>query len=111
KEAEERVRGADARLRAVLNNAPVVIFATDTEGTYTLFEGRGLEGLGVARGELVGRAIGSTYAQLELIPSNGVPVPLPAAFHRVLAGDSVSGLIKVESEYLDSRMVPDRDAN
>jgi PAS domain S-box-containing protein len=111
KEAEERVRAADARLRAVLNNAPVVIFATDTEGTYTLFEGRALEGIGLAPGELVGRKIGRTYAQLELVPTNGVPVPLPLAFDRVLAGKSASGLVKVGSEYLETHMVPDRDVD
>jgi PAS domain S-box-containing protein len=109
KEAEERVRAADARLRAVLNNAPVVIFAADSEGTYTLFEGRGLVRRGVALGELVGRTIGTSYPDLKLVPANGDPVPLPVAFRRVLAGESASGLIKMESEYLETRMVPDRD--
>jgi PAS domain S-box-containing protein len=111
KEAEERVRAADARLRAVLNNAPVVIFATDAEGTFTLFEGRGIEGGGRAPGEIVGSTVAGMYGQVELIPTSGVPVPLPVALHRVLAGDSVSGLIKVESEYFDTHMVPDRDAD
>jgi PAS domain S-box-containing protein len=111
KEAEERVRSADARLRAVLNNAPVVIFAADTDGRYTLLEGRGLLGIGLAPGELLGRSIGSTYANLELIPSDGLPVPLAVAFRRVLAGESTSGLIKVGTEYFESHMVPDRDAD
>jgi signal transduction histidine kinase len=65
----------------------------------------------VAPGELVGRPIGSAYAQLELVPSKGDPLPLPVAFQQVLAGQSASGLIKVESEYLETHMVPDRDAD
>jgi PAS domain S-box-containing protein len=111
KEAEERVRAADARLRAVLNNAPVLIFAADRDGIYTIFEGRGLEVLGLTPGQLVGRPIGSVYAHLELVPTNGAPVPLRVASHRVLAGESMFGLIKVGSEYLETRIVPDRDAD
>src|SRR4029079_16645459 len=57
KEAEARIRAADARLRAVLNSAPLLLFATDANGTFPLSEGRGLEVLGLAPGEIVGRPI------------------------------------------------------
>lgn len=47
KEAEERVRAADARLRIFLNNAPVIILAIDRHGIFTMAEGRGLEAAGL----------------------------------------------------------------
>ena len=51
----ERRRESEERLRAVLNSAPVIVFATDDAGVLTFSEGKGLEPLGLKPGEMVGR--------------------------------------------------------
>jgi PAS domain S-box-containing protein len=111
KEAEERIRAADARLRAVLNNAPVVIFAVNDQGTFSLSEGRGLEGVGLSPGQIVGRSAASMYADIEIVQPNGITLSGAEAVSRVLAGESVTGLTKLGAEYFDNHFVPDRDAD
>ncbi|HEX8953328.1 MAG TPA: PAS domain S-box protein, partial [Polyangia bacterium] len=53
----EALRAAEARLRQVLTNAPVVIMALDAKGTFTLAEGRGLAALGFDSSFVVGKNI------------------------------------------------------
>ena len=65
-EVSERER-AEAALRAVVSNTPVVLFSTDTEGTFTLSEGRGLELLGLHPGEVVGQSLYELYSPFPTI--------------------------------------------
>jgi len=44
-------------LQSVVSNAPVIIWAYDVEGVITLSDGKGLEAMGVAPGELVGQSV------------------------------------------------------
>ena len=69
-ELEERVRDrtsllelanaalheSERRLRTVVGNAPVVLFALDKEGTFTIAEGKALDDLGIKSETLVGRS-------------------------------------------------------
>ncbi|MEJ7816846.1 MAG: PAS domain S-box protein, partial [Rubrobacter sp.] len=41
KQAEEALRRSEERLRSIVTNAPVVLFALDREGVFTLSEGKG----------------------------------------------------------------------
>jgi rsbT co-antagonist protein RsbR len=65
-------------LRDVLGGAPLVAWAIDTAGTFTLSEGRGLELLGMKPGEAVG------LSALEMFRDNP---PIASAFVRALAGE------------------------
>jgi two-component system, cell cycle sensor histidine kinase and response regulator CckA len=58
---QEALRKAEQRLRSVVANAPVVLFAIDEAGEITLSEGRGLEALGWAQGQVVGCSIYELY--------------------------------------------------
>ena len=51
-----------ARLRTVIANVPVILFTLDLDGCFTLFEGRGLDALGLRPGQLVGRSVFEVYA-------------------------------------------------
>ncbi|WP_240356176.1 PAS domain S-box protein [Myxococcus eversor] len=53
---------ARERLRRVLTELPVVLWATDPEGNITLFEGKGLPAMGVSTSEVVGRNTSDVYA-------------------------------------------------
>jgi diguanylate cyclase (GGDEF)-like protein/PAS domain S-box-containing protein len=69
---------SEARLRAVVSNAPVILFATDSSGTFTLSEGKGLARLGLTPGEVVGQSVFDLYTHAII---HGV--------RRALAGETV----------------------
>ncbi|MFO7769597.1 MAG: PAS domain S-box protein [bacterium] len=70
KEAEQRLRQSDERLRAVITSIPLVLWAVDTEGVFTLSEGQGLEILGLEPGEVVGRSAYEVYGDHPIIESS-----------------------------------------
>jgi PAS domain S-box-containing protein len=51
----------DSRLHTLITHAPVVLFALDQEGTFTLSEGQGLETLGLKPGQAVGVSVFDLY--------------------------------------------------
>src|SRR5215211_5446742 len=57
RETQDALEAARAQLTAVVNHAPVILFATDPHGTITLSEGKALESLGLSPGEMVGRSV------------------------------------------------------
>ena len=63
----------------MVNAAPVILFATDPDGTITLSEGKALETLGLKPGQMVGQSILDAHA--------GNPT-LQAHARRALAGES-----------------------
>jgi PAS domain S-box-containing protein len=75
------------RLRTVVENLPVVLFALDSEGTFTLSEGRGLRKLGLEPGEVVGDSVFDVYGD--------VPEICKAA-ERALDGEAVNHQIELD---------------
>jgi diguanylate cyclase (GGDEF)-like protein/PAS domain S-box-containing protein len=61
--AETALWQSEDHLRAVVNGAPVVLWATDREGRFTLSEGRGLTSLNLRPGEVVGRTVYELYRE------------------------------------------------
>ncbi|MBO3708509.1 MAG: PAS domain S-box protein [Candidatus Accumulibacter sp.] len=57
RQRERELAASEARYRSLISNLPVVLFQFDEQGGFTLFEGRGLERLGITAGEVVGRSI------------------------------------------------------
>ncbi len=58
---ERAVATSEARYRSVIGNAPVVIFQFDEQGVFSLSEGKGLAGVGLAPGEAVGQSLFELY--------------------------------------------------
>ncbi len=56
-ERAERLHRSEAGLRALLEAAPVILYAADADGALTLSEGAGLAALGLQPGEAVGRSV------------------------------------------------------
>src|SRR6266566_1862471 len=82
KRVEEALRESEARLRAVIDEAPVVLFALDRAGTITFSGGKGLARLGLEPGQRVGESIGDLLAQTF--------APAKAYFERAFAGEPVA---------------------
>ncbi len=92
----EALRESEVRLRAVIANAPVILFTLDRGGTVTFSEGKGLERLGLSPGELVGRPIAGEF-------------PHTADFvARAFKGEAVTWLRSVDGATFECHLTPDR---
>ncbi len=112
-ELEERVRDrtgllelanaalhqSERRLRTVVGNAPVVLFALDNEGTFTIAEGKGLDDLGIKSDALVGR---SSFEMFE--GQEGVHEAIRAA----LSGEQSTATVGQGAQF-EARMTPLQD--
>jgi len=99
--------GADARhaammIETIVGHAPMVLFALDADGVFTLSEGKALELLDLVPGEVVGRSVFEVYA--------GLP-EIGGAVRRALDGEHVSQLMEVGELVFDVAYAPvlDRD--
>ncbi|WP_265111876.1 PAS domain-containing protein [Halosolutus halophilus] len=45
------------RLQVLVENAPIILYVLDDDGTFTLSEGRGLENIGIEPGEVIGNSV------------------------------------------------------
>jgi PAS domain S-box-containing protein len=99
--AELRLRQAEERVRAVIEGAPVILFALDRNGVFTLSEGKGLIGLGRQPGQSVGHSVYELYRD--------VPWHLDGV-RRALAGESVTGSGEVAGLWYQVHYEPLRGA-
>jgi PAS domain S-box-containing protein len=100
--AQERaLQASKERLRTVVAGAPLVLFALDQQGIFTLAEGRGLDALGVRSAQLLGQSVFQVYAD--------VPQAVADA-RRALAGESFSSAVEVFGVVFEVWYSPIRDA-
>ena len=85
-QASEELGVLHERLRDAVNHAPLLIFAVDQHGTFTLAEGRALSQLGMTTGEVVGKSIYHLYRDHAVILRN---------VKRALAGESFTDLVEM----------------
>jgi PAS domain S-box-containing protein len=97
---ERALRENKERLRTVIAGAPLVLFALDRHGVFTMVEGRGLDAVGVRAGLLIGRSAFELYADL--------PQAL-ADVRRALAGETFSSVVEVFGVVFESWYSPVRD--
>jgi len=80
-EREGRLRRREERLRTVVENAPLVLYVYDADGTLTRLEGKGLETFPLPPEQMLGETVFDLFAGND---------PVMAATDRVLEGESVS---------------------
>jgi diguanylate cyclase (GGDEF)-like protein/PAS domain S-box-containing protein len=90
--AQEALQATQDRLGALVNAAPVILFATDAAGVITVSEGKGLEGLGLMPGELVGSSIFEVYTDFPDVADHA---------RRALAGESFETRIALGESIYD----------
>ncbi|SIR11089.1 PAS domain S-box-containing protein [Haladaptatus litoreus] len=83
------------RYQTIIQNAPLVLFVFDKDGTVMLSEGRGLDALGVADGEIVGESMFDRHDELSDIAND---VTRALSGERVHATREYEGLV-FESAY------------
>ena len=97
---QERLYDTEQRLRAVIEHAPIIVFAIDRDGIFTLSEGSGLKSLGLAPGQVVGQSAFEVYRDFPQIVSN---------LHDCLAGNPVNEVVQVGEAVYEVLYVPRRD--
>jgi signal transduction histidine kinase len=102
--AQERLAQTHRQLGAVLDKAPVVLFAVDRSGTVTLAEGRLDVVLGISAGDAVGRPASEMLSDLP---------ELARHLRQGLDGATHAGVIEVRegAQYLDITYAQIRDEN
>ena len=99
---EWALKQSEQRLRALVGNAPVVLFALDKEGIFTHSEGKGLGALGLKPGEAVGRSVRDLYRDTpEVLES----------IARALAGESFTASVQVGGLVFETQYAPFRGSS
>ena len=90
---------ATAQLRSVLDHAPIVLWAIDRHGRFTLSEGRGLKALGLRPGQVLGMSAFEIYA------ANS---DIQRALRQALGGQDVEIVFTEGGRTFENRIVPVR---
>jgi PAS domain S-box-containing protein len=88
KHAEEVVRESELRLRTVVANVAMMVFALDHAGVFTLSEGKGLDALGLEPSEVVGRSVSEVLGNRPEVLND---------VDRALAGEEFSAVREINS--------------
>jgi PAS domain S-box-containing protein len=87
-------RESEQLLRTVIRDVPLIVFALDRNGVFTLSEGRGLESLGLRGGEVVGRSVFEVYRDFPDLLHN---------VRRALAGEITAWTTELAGMTFDTR--------
>jgi PAS domain S-box-containing protein len=98
--AQSAFRDTEQRLHVLVQQAPIVLFAIDREGVFTLSEGRGLEVLGLKPGQVVGQSVYEIYRDIPSMIDN---------VRRCLAGETINDTVRIGDLVFESLYTPRRD--
>jgi PAS domain S-box-containing protein len=101
KRAEDELRAAEQRLRVVMSNLPLVLWASNREGIMTFCAGQALHALGLTAEDILGRS----FADLDTQPFTSVGDHV----RRAMAGESFNSQIDVQDLTFEAWSVPVRD--
>ncbi len=101
RQRELDLAASEARYRSLIANAPVVLFQFDDQGIFTLSEGKGLAGIGLASGEAVGQSVFELYRDYPHVCEYA---------RRTLRGESVHFTTWIGDVFYDVYASPVRDA-
>ncbi len=91
---QKALQESEQRLRSVVSNAPVILFAVDREGCFTFVEGRGLERLAMRPDDLVGQSLFTLFRNRPRFRKD---------FQRILEGEQVTSLIEINDLVFECR--------
>ena len=101
KQAEDALRASEERVRAVVSTAPIVLWAADRGGVFTLCEGHGLKGLGLEPWAVSGRKVMEVFTDASIA----------GYLSRALEGETFQTEVTLGGRVFDSWYSPLRDAN
>lgn len=96
------LRESREQLASVISYAPLILWAVDAQGSFTLSEGRGLAGLGLRAGQVLGQSVFELYRDVpEVVMS----------IQRALRGTESRVRTRVGDREYDSWCAPTRDVD
>jgi PAS domain S-box-containing protein len=102
KRAQKDLKKSQDQLRAVVDNADLVLWALDSDGVFTLCEGKALPRLGLEPGTAIGRSIHDLLADMpEVLAGN----------KKALEGKAFSGTVDSRDRSYAARYLPLCDHN
>ncbi len=102
RQAEDALHASQEQLSTMVANVPVVLFAIDRDGNFTLSEGKGLADLGLKAGQVVGLNVRDLYGDHPEITGN---------IERALGGEVVADTVEVNGLFWETIYSPVRDAS
>jgi PAS domain S-box-containing protein len=102
KRAERKLREGEERLRTLVADAPVIMFAINAEGVFSVAEGKAMSLVGLKQDEHIGRSAFDMY--------HDVPGVIDAA-RRALAGETFTTIVETGDRVFEAHVSPVRDAN
>jgi PAS domain S-box-containing protein len=100
KQAEENLHLREEQLRTVISSAPLILFAVDNQGRFTLSDGKGLQAMGLEPGQVVGQSVYDIYRDNpEII----------ADVKTALAGKEITTYPEIAGMFFESRFCPIRN--
>lgn len=97
KQSERALRDSEARWRTVVTRAPVMLWTVDRDGIFTMAEGMGMDSLGVAGGELIGRHIDDVYSEMPEVLDH---------YRSALGGEVAEATITTHGRTLQAHLAP-----
>jgi len=91
---------SEERFHTVISNLPVVLWAIDNDGMFTLSEGKGLEALGLKPREVVGQSVFEMYRDYPKIIED---------IHKALSGKENNSIHQVGDTAYETKLQPIRD--
>jgi PAS domain S-box-containing protein len=94
---ERALLETEHRLHAIVANTPIVLFALDDKGVFTLFEGKGVEELGLDKSRIIGKTI---HSFIYLLPQ------IEGIFERAIAGENVTAILELGPKFYQAYYTP-----
>lgn len=98
--ANAALRDSEARLRTVITNAPIALFALDRDGVFTLLEGKAFDAMNVSADRVVGRSALDVYAEAPMVLE---------AIEQALNGQPSTTLAPAGEVLFEAQLEPMRD--
>ncbi|MEN9849739.1 MAG: hypothetical protein RL368_2479 [Pseudomonadota bacterium] len=95
KQAEEAVGQGEQRLQMLISHVPMILFALDRQGCFTLLRGKGLELLDLEQDELVGESVFEYYKD---------QLPFLGDLQRALRGESFSSVTQLPNRKINAQL-------
>ena len=94
---EHALRETEHRLHAIVSNTPIILFALNEKGVFTLFEGKGVEALALDKNRIIGKTI---HSFVMMFP-NVVEI-----FDKAMNGENVTTILDIGGKFYQAYYTP-----